>query len=87
MLLTILGRKFLRTFYGETTALLNSATRFTDISLSTRSDFAMFGMGIAVGDYDRDGHKDFYLTNINKNFLLSKHPTDETFKMSRPSGR
>ncbi|MEC9014697.1 MAG: FG-GAP-like repeat-containing protein [Chloroflexota bacterium] len=56
------------------------ATRFTDISLSTRSDIAMFGMGIAVGDYDRDGHKDFYLTNINKNFLLSKHPTDETFR-------
>ena len=53
--------------------------RFTDISRSSHSDIAMFGMGIAVGDYNRDGNIDFYLTNINENHLLSKDPVDDTF--------
>ena len=53
--------------------------RFTDISRSSHSDIAMFGMGIAVGDYNRDGNIDFYLTNINENHLLSKDPVNDTF--------
>ena len=30
----------------------------------------MFGMGLAVGDYNLDGHLDLYATNINDNVLL-----------------
>jgi len=56
------------------------ASHFTDISQSSRSDIAMFGMGIAVGDYNRDGNNDFYLTNINENHLLSKDPESDTFR-------
>ena len=35
-------------------------------------------MGIAIGDYNGDGHFDLYVTNINENFLL-KSNGDNTF--------
>ena len=38
--------------------------QFEDISRDSRADVAMFGMGLAVGDYDLDGHFDLYVTNI-----------------------
>jgi hypothetical protein len=43
---------------------------FEDASASTGLDAKMFGMGIAVGDYDRDGLVDYYITNIGRNFLF-----------------
>ena len=44
--------------------------RFEDISESSGADVAMFGMGLAAGDYDRDGNLDLYVTNIEDNVLL-----------------
>ena len=44
--------------------------RFTDVSKVSGAQVHMDGMGLAVGDYDLDGHLDFYLTNINANVLL-----------------
>ena len=44
--------------------------RFEDISRSSGADAAMFGMGVAVGDYDVDGDFDLYVTNIEDNVLL-----------------
>ncbi len=35
-------------------------------------------MGVAIGDYNNDGNFDFYVTNINENFLL-KSNGDRTF--------
>lgn len=43
---------------------------FTDVSQVTRSGLAMFGMGLAVGDYDNDGDLDLYITDIGDNELL-----------------
>ena len=43
---------------------------FTDVSRQSGTDVAMFGMGLAVGDYDLDGHFDLYVTNIEDNVLL-----------------
>ncbi len=39
---------------------------------------AMYGMGIAAGDYDEDGDLDYYLTNIGRNSLY-KNNNDGTF--------
>jgi enediyne biosynthesis protein E4 len=43
---------------------------FTDISRQSGTDFAMNTMGIAVGDYNRDGRLDFALSNMGQNRLL-----------------
>ncbi len=42
---------------------------FSDISLSSGLDAQMFGMGIAVGDYDNDLDLDYYITNLGRNIL------------------
>ena len=44
--------------------------RFTDISEASGADVVMFGMGLAVGDYNLDGLFDLYVTNIGDNVLL-----------------
>lgn len=33
-------------------------------------DIGMYGMGIAIGDYDHNGYHDYYVTNIGKNKLF-----------------
>jgi hypothetical protein len=37
---------------------------FTRISDSCGCELAIFGMGTAIGDYDRDGDQDLYITNL-----------------------
>ena len=44
---------------------------FTDISSESGADVAMFGMGLAVGDYNLDGHLDMFITNIGRPVLLA----------------
>ena len=44
--------------------------RFEDISQRSGTNAAMFGMGLAVGDYDLDGNFDLYVTDIEDNLLL-----------------
>ena len=53
--------------------------QFEDISRDSRADVAMFGMGLAVGDYDLDGHFDLYVTNIEDNVLLKNNGDGITF--------
>lgn len=45
-----------------------SAT-FQDLGTPLNMDDGMYGMGVAVGDYDRDGDLDYYQTNIGRNRL------------------
>ncbi len=44
--------------------------RFTDVSRQAGLDVEIYGMGIAVGDYDGDGWSDLYLTAVGTNRLL-----------------
>ncbi len=37
---------------------------YTDVSAATHTNQAMYGMGIAVGDYDHDQDLDYYVTDI-----------------------
>ncbi len=43
---------------------------FTDVSDTTDADIGLYGMGIAIGDYDEDGDFDYYVTNLGRNVLL-----------------
>ncbi|MCF8257414.1 MAG: CRTAC1 family protein [Flavobacteriales bacterium] len=47
--------------------LPNSA--FDDLSGQLGIDDGFYGMGLAIGDYDRDGDLDYYMTNIGRNYL------------------
>lgn len=43
--------------------------RFVDITEASGLDARGYGMGVATGDYDNDGHVDLYLTNFGDNQL------------------
>ena len=43
---------------------------FTDVSESSNTNFAGFGMGVATGDVNGDGWLDIYITNLYDNVLL-----------------
>lgn len=49
---------------------LGDGSGFEDLSMSSGMDIGIYGMGIAVGDYDLDQDWDYYVTNIGRNVLL-----------------
>lgn len=51
---------------------------FTDVSTASGTDLKIFGMGLAIGDYDNDADLDFYMTNMGTNYLL-RNEGDGTF--------
>ena len=48
----------------------NPLQSFTEVSSELGMDQAIYGMGIANGDYDNDGDIDYYITNFGNNLLL-----------------
>ena len=53
--------------------------KFTDISSGSGADAAIFGMGLAVGDYNLDGHLDLYVTNMGETVLLANKGDGKRF--------
>ena len=56
----------------------NGNGSFTDQTQLAKLDIKLYGMGIAVADYDNDGHQDFYLTCLNMDRLF-QNQGDGTF--------
>lgn len=52
---------------------------FTQIAKEAGADTRLFGMGLAVGDYDNDGDQDFYFSNVGPMALLNNQG-DGTFQ-------
>jgi hypothetical protein len=44
--------------------------QFTDVTAQAGLDVTLYGMGLAVGDYDGDGWTDLYITALGENRLL-----------------
>jgi len=42
---------------------------FQDVSVAANMAATFYGMGIAIGDYDRDNDLDYYQTNLGRNLL------------------
>jgi hypothetical protein len=43
---------------------------FTDVTHKAGLDLEMYGLGVAVGDYDNDGYDDLFLTALGQNHLF-----------------
>ena len=43
---------------------------FTDVTRAAGLDFEMYGLGVAVADFNNDGFPDLYLTGVGQNRLL-----------------
>ncbi len=59
------GRKTLHALYRN-----NHDGTFTDVVAGSGLDVEMYGMGVAVGDYDNDGKDDVYITAIEGDRLF-----------------
>jgi enediyne biosynthesis protein E4 len=59
---------------------------FSDVTRSAGLDVEMYGMGVAVGDYDNDGYPDILVTCVGQNVLF-KNTGKGTFRdVTRSSG-
>lgn len=56
----------------------NQDGTFTDVTLSTGLNKSMYGMGVAIADYDNDGDDDIYLSCLNADKLF-QNSGDGTF--------
>jgi hypothetical protein len=60
---------------------------FSDVSAATGMDARMYGMGIAVGDYDQDLDLDYYITDIGPNKLFRNNfPNGNFTEVAIPTG-
>ena len=56
-----------------------SRLRFIDVTRASGIEAVGYGMGVATGDYDNDGHIDLYITNLGSNQLY-RNRGDGTFE-------
>lgn len=55
----------------------NDQEYLNDVSAETTCDVEIYGMGIAIGDFDEDLDLDYYSTNIGANVLLQQMESGE----------
>ena len=74
---------------GPTTAALyrnRGNGTFEDVTRGSGFDREIYGMGLAIGDYDNDGDPDVYLTALGPNLLLRNEGGGRFTDASAPAG-
>jgi len=59
---------------------------FTDVTRSAGLDVEMYGMGVAIGDYDNDGYPDILITCVGQNRLFRNTGKGTFVDVTKSSG-
>jgi len=59
---------------------------FTDVTKAAGQDVEMYGMGVAVGDYNNDGFPDIFITCVGQNRLFRNTGKGTFLDVTRASG-
>src|SRR5207237_9827995 len=59
---------------------------FTDVTKSAGLDIEMYGMGVAVGDYNNDGFPDIFISCVGQSRLFHNTGTGTVVDATRSSG-
>jgi enediyne biosynthesis protein E4 len=59
---------------------------FFDVTRSAGLDVHMYGMGVAVGDYNNDGYPDLLITSVGQNRLFKNTGKGTFVDVTKPSG-
>jgi enediyne biosynthesis protein E4 len=75
------GRKSLGALYRN-----NKNGTFTDITAGSGLDVEMYGVGVAVGDFDNDGRDDLYVTALDGDHLFHNEGGGKFKDVTKTSG-
>jgi hypothetical protein len=64
----------------------NQNGTFTDVTAKAGLAIAIFGMGVAVGDYDNDGHDDIFVTALGQSHLFHNNGNGTFTDVTRAAG-
>jgi enediyne biosynthesis protein E4 len=64
----------------------NHDGKFTDVTRQARLDVDMYGMGVAVGDYDNDGYDDVFVTAYGQNRLFHNNGNGTFTEVTQKAG-
>jgi hypothetical protein len=59
---------------------------FTDVTAKAGFAVPMFGMGVAVGDYDKDGYDDIFITALGQSHLLHNNGNGTFTDVTKSAG-
>ena len=59
---------------------------FTDVTRKTGLAISMFGLGVAVGDYDNDGHDDLFITVLGQSHLFHNNGNGTFTDVTKSAG-
>jgi hypothetical protein len=75
------GRKSLAALYRN-----NHNGTFTDITAGSGLDVEMYGMGVAIADYDNDGRDDVYITALDGDHLFHNEGNGKFRDVTKAAG-
>jgi hypothetical protein len=75
------GRRSLAALYHN-----NHDGTFTDVTLGSGLDVEMYGIGVAIGDYDNDGRDDVYVTALDGDHLFHNEGHGKFRDVSKSAG-
>ena len=64
----------------------NDGSTMTNVSATSKANFALSSMGVGVGDFNRDGYPDLAVSNIGPNVLARGSSTGVFTDVARTSG-